>query len=500
LFVDIGRFAQEDPIYLAGGDVNFYRYVHNSPTNRTDPQGLLDPVYEWKDSTQTGQPGKWKRGDENLELRVHWTPKHVGRVVETDRIVDRFAFLYPPGSHIAERTFRYYPPAGAWFEWIQGMAWPPDLSGFAQYPPESDEGFIRWKIEQLSKDRSLIPGLWIKPEELADFLSGMAAGMAQQWVGFGQACWAFGSWLFSQRSAQAFWETLHSARTFGSDFWEALTSGDLRRLERYDPTGQLNEYARMMTSAPARWQRAYLQEPTARGKGMMMASLGNEVLLTIVGGYALSLLKRARDTRQLVRMMEQGEAFRDVKNVNKLADDFYEAVSRNATDDELVKLLEREGVKLDPKVRAPGPPATVAPVKIPRGLTTEGLKNVNPNQSDLGKIALKHRVDHNVSTGRNVFVVEYEQGGVTRTKVFVSNTRLHSEEIALRELPNDAKVTRAYSDRTPCTHPSHECWPNLAADPRFTQMQEMQWFRVWGIDEEGTMQAIANAMAEFSRR
>jgi RHS repeat-associated protein len=36
----MGRFISEDPIGFAGGDVNFYAYVGNSPLNYTDPLGL----------------------------------------------------------------------------------------------------------------------------------------------------------------------------------------------------------------------------------------------------------------------------------------------------------------------------------------------------------------------------------------------------------------------------------------------------------------------------
>jgi RHS repeat-associated protein len=36
----VGRFVSQDPVGLAGGDVNLYRYVYNSPTNGTDPTGL----------------------------------------------------------------------------------------------------------------------------------------------------------------------------------------------------------------------------------------------------------------------------------------------------------------------------------------------------------------------------------------------------------------------------------------------------------------------------
>jgi RHS repeat-associated protein len=37
---DLGRFQEPDPIGLAGGDVNIYRYVGNSPLNWVDPDGL----------------------------------------------------------------------------------------------------------------------------------------------------------------------------------------------------------------------------------------------------------------------------------------------------------------------------------------------------------------------------------------------------------------------------------------------------------------------------
>jgi RHS repeat-associated protein len=39
-FVDIGRWAQPDPITFTAGDGNIERYVANDPTNATDPSGL----------------------------------------------------------------------------------------------------------------------------------------------------------------------------------------------------------------------------------------------------------------------------------------------------------------------------------------------------------------------------------------------------------------------------------------------------------------------------
>jgi RHS repeat-associated protein len=37
------RFPSPDPLRLAGGDANLYRYVRNTPTNVADPSGLLAP-------------------------------------------------------------------------------------------------------------------------------------------------------------------------------------------------------------------------------------------------------------------------------------------------------------------------------------------------------------------------------------------------------------------------------------------------------------------------
>jgi uncharacterized protein RhaS with RHS repeats len=36
----VGRFIEEDPTGISGGDTNFYRYCDNSPVNYTDPSGL----------------------------------------------------------------------------------------------------------------------------------------------------------------------------------------------------------------------------------------------------------------------------------------------------------------------------------------------------------------------------------------------------------------------------------------------------------------------------
>jgi hypothetical protein len=46
----IGRWTTEDPIEFEGGDANLYRYVGNSPTNRSDPSGLYGESVQGMDS------------------------------------------------------------------------------------------------------------------------------------------------------------------------------------------------------------------------------------------------------------------------------------------------------------------------------------------------------------------------------------------------------------------------------------------------------------------
>ncbi len=36
----LGRFVSDDPEGFNGGDINFYAYVTNNPTDRVDPSGL----------------------------------------------------------------------------------------------------------------------------------------------------------------------------------------------------------------------------------------------------------------------------------------------------------------------------------------------------------------------------------------------------------------------------------------------------------------------------
>ncbi len=58
---EVGRWISEDPIGFAAGDANLYRYVSNSPTNYTDPDGLQQEKVH-KDFNQP------RKGPESLPL------------------------------------------------------------------------------------------------------------------------------------------------------------------------------------------------------------------------------------------------------------------------------------------------------------------------------------------------------------------------------------------------------------------------------------------------
>lgn len=51
----LGRFINEDPLGVAGGDVNSYAYVLDNPTNYTDPLGLNVTIKQYKGAG--GNPG-----------------------------------------------------------------------------------------------------------------------------------------------------------------------------------------------------------------------------------------------------------------------------------------------------------------------------------------------------------------------------------------------------------------------------------------------------------
>ena len=83
---EVGRWISEDPIGFAAGDANLYRYVGNSPTNYTDPDGLerrsANDFYILDVTSQRiagprgrGRPGPW--GDFGYTINWLVSPKAV---------------------------------------------------------------------------------------------------------------------------------------------------------------------------------------------------------------------------------------------------------------------------------------------------------------------------------------------------------------------------------------------------------------------------------------
>jgi RHS repeat-associated protein len=78
------RWTSEDPKGFAAGDANLYRYVHNDPTDRTDPSGLIDESVFWDNVEAVAA------GDKFSQLALNWFrssgyQKNPGRVVWEDR-------------------------------------------------------------------------------------------------------------------------------------------------------------------------------------------------------------------------------------------------------------------------------------------------------------------------------------------------------------------------------------------------------------------------------
>jgi uncharacterized protein RhaS with RHS repeats len=53
----IGRWTTEDPIGFEAADADLFRYVHNNPTNLTDPTGLQQGMQQGMQQPMKPQPG-----------------------------------------------------------------------------------------------------------------------------------------------------------------------------------------------------------------------------------------------------------------------------------------------------------------------------------------------------------------------------------------------------------------------------------------------------------
>src|SRR5688572_8020645 len=87
----IGRWITRDPIGFEAADPNLYRYVHNSPTNTTDPSGLQGQglsMGQWADAVGSGlwsglADGGWMVVNELTLRSVRPLNNHVEQRVET---------------------------------------------------------------------------------------------------------------------------------------------------------------------------------------------------------------------------------------------------------------------------------------------------------------------------------------------------------------------------------------------------------------------------------
>ncbi len=128
----IGRFLEEDPTGVAGGDANFYRYCGNGPTDRTDPSGpsglSCDSVeaaawhaaeiyavqqgwgvsaqilHYFNDLSNSGKyaPGKW---GPTLDLSGTPVANKIGKI-EAPRIFDAIKRLAATGAKVVPMTGR----------------------------------------------------------------------------------------------------------------------------------------------------------------------------------------------------------------------------------------------------------------------------------------------------------------------------------------------------------------------------------------------------------
>ena len=67
-----GRWISQDPIGFGGGDANLYRYVGNSPTNATDPSGLVEDDEKLPSSYPLDFDDKSTNETEALRWKLYW--------------------------------------------------------------------------------------------------------------------------------------------------------------------------------------------------------------------------------------------------------------------------------------------------------------------------------------------------------------------------------------------------------------------------------------------
>jgi RHS repeat-associated protein len=112
----LGRFISEDPIGFSAGDTNLYRYVNNSPTNYTDPSGLL--ISGWADDALNAADSFFAGFGNVVSFGL------TNKIRSTSRIAveNQQGLLYDLGGLAGLGVSLALNPAGPGAAWAKGLA------------------------------------------------------------------------------------------------------------------------------------------------------------------------------------------------------------------------------------------------------------------------------------------------------------------------------------------------------------------------------------------
>jgi RHS repeat-associated protein len=184
---EIGRFIEEDPIEFASGDTNFYRYVGNSPLDRTDPSGMFSYL-DYNDAVPltVGNCGyyfwkiRWQIGGDANELIQGFVIQKIVFHVNIDKCPNQTICPTPPPVPIVRQNGAFweawevkngkvYNPGGGQGtdtfsigEFPVGFSGDFETQGWAKYIPNFQSAY-NWKPGTAEQSGNL-PSTTIPPE------------------------------------------------------------------------------------------------------------------------------------------------------------------------------------------------------------------------------------------------------------------------------------------------------------------------------------------------